>query len=79
MQHGIYLEISGHDRLPVILDLLELGSQPLHLVLHLDDVLEIPLSPEVQHLDGLGHVLDLREHDRQSSSSKRGSSLTQSL
>lgn len=54
-----YLEISGHDRFPVILNLSKLCPKALHLVLHLHDILEIPLSSQVQHLNGLGHVLHL--------------------
>lgn len=58
-----YLEVPGHDGFPVILDLSELGPQALHLVLHLYDILEIPLSSQVQHLNGLRHVLHLeRSH-----------------
>lgn len=54
-----HLEISGHDGFPVILNLSEFGSQTLHLVFHLHDILEIPLSAQVQHLNGLRHVLHL--------------------
>ena len=54
-----YLEVPGHDGFPVILNLSELGFQALHLVFHLHDILEIPLSPQVQHLNGLRHVLHL--------------------
>lgn len=54
-----YLEVFGDGGLPVVLHLSELGPQALHLVLHLHDVLEVPLSPQVQHLNGLGHVLHL--------------------
>lgn len=54
-----YLEVSGHDGFPVILNLSEFGPEALHLVLHLHDILEIPLSSQVQHLNGLGHVLHL--------------------
>ena len=56
--HG-YLEVAGQDGFPAVFDLPELGPQPLHLVLHLHDVLEVPLGAEVQDLNGLGHVLDL--------------------
>lgn len=56
---GIYLEVSGHDGFPVILNLSELGPQALHLIFHLHDILEIPLSSQVQHLNGLRHVLNL--------------------
>lgn len=55
----IYLEVSGHDGFAVFLDLSELCPEPLHLVLHLHDVLEIPLSAQVQHFNRLRHVLDL--------------------
>lgn len=54
-----YLEVFGDGGLPVVLHLSELCPQALHLVLHLHDVLEVPLSPQVQHLNGLGHVLHL--------------------
>lgn len=54
-----YLKVFGDDGFSVILNLSELSSQALHLVLHLHDVLKIPLSPQVQHLNGLGHVLHL--------------------
>lgn len=54
-----YLKVSGHDGFPVILNLSELGPQALHLVLHLHDILKISLSSQVQHLNGLRHILHL--------------------
>lgn len=55
----MYLELPGQVLLVTLLHLLELGLQPFHLVLHLLHVLQVPLSPPVQDLDGLGHVLHL--------------------
>lgn len=54
-----YLEVFGDGGFSVVLHLPELCPQALHLVLHLHDVLEVPLSSQVQHLNGLGHVLHL--------------------
>lgn len=54
-----YLKIFGDCGFSVVLHLSELCPQALHLVLHLHDVLEVPLSSQVQHLNGLGHVLYL--------------------
>ena len=56
---GEHLEVFGDDGFPVVLNLSELGPQALHLVFHLHDILEIPLSSQVQHLYGLRHVLHL--------------------
>lgn len=55
-----YLKVFGHDGFSVVFNLPELGPQAFHLVLHLHDVLKIPLSAQVQHLDGLRHVLHLK-------------------
>lgn len=57
--HTPYLEVFGDGGLSVVLHLSELCPQALHLVLHLHDVLKVPLSSQVQHLNGLGHVLHL--------------------
>lgn len=54
--------------LVVLLHLPELGFQTSELDLHFFHILEVPLSPLVQYLDGLGHVLDLetemKKHER---------------
>lgn len=55
-----YLVLLGDVLLVVLLHLSELGLKTPQLDLHLLHVLQIPLGPLVQHLDGLGHVLDLR-------------------
>lgn len=54
-----YLELPGQVLLMALLHLFELGLQPFHLVLHLLHVLQVPLSPPVQDLYGLRHVLHL--------------------
>lgn len=54
-----YLVLLGDVLLVILLHLPELGLQPTQLDLHLFYVLQVPLSPLVQHLNGLGHVLDL--------------------
>lgn len=59
-----YLVLPGDVLLVVLLHLPELGLQTSELDLHLFHVLQVPLGPLVQHLDGLGHVLDLRRHIR---------------
>lgn len=55
-----YLVLLGDVLLVVLLHLPELGLQAAELDLHLLHVLQVPLGSLVQHLDGLGHVLDLR-------------------
>lgn len=60
LKSSSYLEVFGNGGFPVVLHLSELCPQALHLVLHLHDVLKVPLSSQVQHLDGLGHVLHLQ-------------------
>lgn len=57
-----YLVLLGDVLLVVLLHLPELGLQAAELDLHLLNVLQVPLGSLVQHLDGLGHVLDLRWH-----------------
>lgn len=54
-----YLVLLGNVLLVILLHLSELGLQPAQLDLHLLHVLQVPLGPLVQHLNGLGHVLDL--------------------
>ena len=54
-----YLNVLVDDRLSVRLDLPELGAQPFDLALHPHDVLEVPLRPQIQHLNRLRHVLHL--------------------
>lgn len=54
-----YLVLLGDVLLVILLDLPELGLQPTQLDLHLLHVLQVPLGPLVQHLNRLGHVLDL--------------------
>lgn len=54
-----YLVLLGDVLLVVLLHLPELGLQATELHLHLLHVLQVPLGSLVQHLDGLGHVLDL--------------------
>lgn len=56
-----YLVLLGDVLLVVLLHLPELGLQATELHLHLLHILQVPLGPLVQHLDGLGHVLDLEE------------------
>lgn len=55
-----YLVLLGDVLLVILLHLPELGLQATELDLHLLHVLQVPLGPLVQHLDGLGHVLDLK-------------------
>ena len=55
----IYLVLLGDVQLVVLLHLSELGLKTPQLDLHLLHVLQVPLGPLVQDLDGLGHVLDL--------------------
>lgn len=55
-----YLVLLGDVLLVILLHLPELGLQAAELDLHLLHVLQVPLGSLVQHLDGLGHVLDLR-------------------
>lgn len=55
-----YLVLLGDVLLVILLHLPELGLQAAELDLHLLYVLQVPLGSLVQHLDGLGHVLDLR-------------------
>lgn len=55
-----YLVLLGDVLLVILLHLPELGLQPTQLDLHLLHILQVPLGPLVQHLNGLGHVLDLR-------------------
>lgn len=57
-----YLVLLGDVLLVVLLHLPELGLQTTELNLHLLHVLQVPLGALVQHLDGLGHVLDLGHH-----------------
>lgn len=59
-----YLKLPGQVLLMALLHLLELGLQPLHLVLHLFHVLQVPLSPPVQDLYGLRHVLHLSKGNK---------------
>lgn len=54
-----YLVLLGDVLLVILLHLPELGLQPTQLDLHLLHILQVPLGPLVQHLNGLGHVLDL--------------------
>lgn len=54
-----YLELPGQMLLMALLYLLEFGLQSFHLVLHLLHVLQVSLSPPVQHFYGLRHVLHL--------------------
>lgn len=54
-----YLVLLGDVLLVVLLHLPELGLQTAELDLHLLHILQVPLGPLVQDLDGLGHVLDL--------------------
>lgn len=54
-----YLVLLGDVLLVVLLHLPELGLQTTELDLHLLHILQVPLGSLVQHLDGLGHVLDL--------------------
>lgn len=54
-----YLVLLGDVLLVILLHLPELGLQAAELNLHLLYVLQVPLGALVQHLDGLGHVLDL--------------------
>ena len=54
-----YLVLLGNVLLVVLLHLPELGLQTSELDLHLLYILQVPLGTLVQHLDGLGHVLDL--------------------
>lgn len=55
-----YLVLLGNVLLMVLLHLPELGLQTTELNFHLLYILQVPLRALVQHLDGLGHVLDLR-------------------
>lgn len=55
-----YLVLLGDVLLVILLHLPELGLQATQLDLHLLHVLQVPLGSLVQHLDGLGHVLDLK-------------------
>lgn len=57
-----YLVLLGDVLLVVLLHLPELCLQTTELDLHLLHILQVPLGSLVQHLDGLGHVLDLRCH-----------------
>lgn len=57
-----YLVLLGDVLLVVLLHLPELSFQTTELDLHLFHILQVPLGPLVQHLDGLGHVLDLECH-----------------
>lgn len=59
---SLYLVLLGDVLLVVLLHLSELGLQASELVLHLHHVLQVPLCPLVQDLDGLGHVLHLQTH-----------------
>lgn len=54
-----YLVLLGDVLLVILLHLPELGLQPTQLDLHLLHILQVPLGSLVQHLNGLGHVLDL--------------------
>lgn len=54
-----YLVLLGDVLLVILLHLPELGLQPAQLDLHLLHILQVPLGSLVQHLNGLGHVLDL--------------------
>lgn len=54
-----YLVLLGDVLLVILLHLPELRLQPTQLDLHLLHVLQVPLGSLVQHLNGLGHVLDL--------------------
>ena len=54
-----YLVLLGDVLLVVLLHLPELSFQTAELDLHLLHILQVPLGSLVQHLDGLGHVLDL--------------------
>lgn len=55
-----YLVLLGDVLLVILLHLPELGLQATQLDLHLLHILQVPLGSLVQHLDGLGHVLDLK-------------------
>lgn len=54
-----YLVLLGDVLLMVLLHLPKLGLQTTKLNFHLLYILQVPLGALVQHLDGLGHVLDL--------------------
>lgn len=73
-----YLVLLGDVLLVILLHLPELGLQPTQLDLHLLHVLQVPLGPLVQHLNGLGHVLDLRRWTEASDGSTKGVSDIQS-
>lgn len=73
-----YLVLLGDVLLVILLHLPELGLQPTQLDLHLLHILQVPLGPLVQHLNGLGHVLDLRRWTEASDGVMKGVSDIQS-